>query len=213
MKRILFLLLVLVHSSSISFAQKKAITELGEEVVLFEDGTWKYQSKEQTTEQKIATNDKKFVKNEKSSFLLKSSKFNIGFWIDPKTWTFKKGGKNEDAEYEMHLKDGDLYAMIITEKIEIPLETLKTVAFENGKEAAPDLKIEKEEFRNVNGKTLLFLQMSGTIKGIKFTYYGYYYSNPNGTVQFITYTAQNMLSKYVGECEKLLNGFVELNEK
>jgi len=192
-------------------AQKKAITELGEEVILFEDGTWKYQSKDQIEEKKIPTNDKKFVKDEKSSFLLKSSKLNVGFWLDPKVWTFKKGVKNEDAEYEMHLKDGDLYAMIITEKMEIPLETLKTLAFENGKEAAPDLKIEKEEFRNVNGKNLLFLQMSGTIKGIKFTYYGYYYSNANGTVQYITYTSQSMLSKFVGECEKLLNGFVELD--
>ena len=68
----------------------------------------------------------------------------------------------------------------------------------------------KEEFRNVNGMKVLLLHMNGTIQGIKFSYYGYYYSNSNGTVQFITYTSQNLLDGFKSKIEDLLNGIVEL---
>ena len=134
-----------------------------------------------------------FPKNKKSTFLLKSKKFNVGVYLDPKLWSFNTLTDNPEAEYELQLKDGDLYGLIITEKVEIPIETLKVIALENAKAAAPNMSIVKEEFRNVNGLKVLLLHMNGTIQGIKFSYYGYYYSNSNGTVQFITYTSQNLL--------------------
>lgn len=101
--------------------------------------------------------------------------------------------------------------MILSEKIEIPLETLKSIAVENAKSVAPDLSIVKEEYRTVNGLKLLLMQMNGTMQGVKFSYYGYYYSNNQGTVQFITYTSQNLMDSYIPEIEKLLNGIVEIN--
>jgi len=51
--------------------------------------------------------------------------------------------------------------------------------------------------------------MNGTMQGIKVSYYGYYFSNNNGTLQFLTYTSQNLLSDYIDEIEDLLNGFIE----
>ena len=101
--------------------------------------------------------------------------------------------------------------MIISEKMEIPLETLKSIALNNGRKAAPDLKITKEEYRIVNGAKVLLLQMNGTMQGIKFSYYGYYFSNSNGTVQFVTYTSTNLITSYLPKIELLLNGIVELN--
>ncbi|WP_406684894.1 hypothetical protein N1F78_03995 [Seonamhaeicola sp. MEBiC1930] len=194
------------------YAQQKAITERGEEVILFEDGTWKYQNEEVIKETEIPTNPEKFEKDTNSTFLLKSNKLNVGFWLDPKVWSFKKATDNPEAEYELQVKDGDLYGMVISEKVEIPLEMLKTIALENGKAAAPDLKIVKEEYRMVNDLKVLLLQMDGTMYGIKFSYYGYYFSHENGTVQFITYTSQNLLEESRDVCEKLLNGIVKLDE-
>jgi hypothetical protein len=126
-------------------------------------------------------------------------------------WTFKKGNEKDAAEYKLQLKAGDLYGMIISEKVEIPLETLKSIALNNGRKAAPDLKITKEEYRIVNGLKVLLLQMNGTMEGIKFSYYGYYFSNTNGTVQFVTYTSTNLIASYLPKIEVLLNGIVELN--
>jgi len=50
--------------------------------------------------------------------------------------------------------------------------------------------------------------MEGTIKGIQFDYLSYYYSDTNGSIQFITYTSKNLLKHYQGEMEALLNGFI-----
>ena len=191
-------------------AQKKAVSETGDEVVLFDNGTWEYQNKEILVETEIPTNTKSFEKVKKATFLLKSKKLNVGFWLNPKEWSFQKATDNLEAEYEFQLKGEDLYGMVISEKVEIPLETLKSIALENGKGAAPDLRVVKEEYRFVNGIKVLLLEMSGTMQGIKFSYYGYYFSSANGTIQFITYTSQNLLDSYRKECDELLNGLVEL---
>jgi len=49
--------------------------------------------------------------------------------------------------------------MMIAEKMEIPLESLKEIVLDNAKEAAPDIKIVKEEYRTVNGIRVLMMQM------------------------------------------------------
>ncbi|GGG40675.1 hypothetical protein GCM10011344_46920 [Dokdonia pacifica] len=191
-------------------AQQKAVTELGEEVLLYQNGTWKYANVEDEIAKDTPVNPDPFVKDEDATFLLKSKVTNVGVWLDPTEWSFQKSKDNPEAEYELQLKGEDLYGMIITEKLEIPIENLKEIALENGRDAAPDLEVIQEEYRTVNDQKVLFLQLNGTLQGIKFTYYGYYYSSPTGTVQFITYTSQGLLKSYIEDCEKILNGFVRL---
>jgi len=55
------------------------------------------------------------------------------------------------------------------------------------------------------------MRMTGTIQDIKFSYYGYYYSTPNGATQFLVYSSDELVSQHIAEIEELLNGFVELN--
>ena len=94
-----------------------------------------------------------------------------------------------------------------SERVEIPLETLRTLALANAQEAAPDARITFEGKRQVNGKELLCLQIKGTIRGVAFTYFGYYYSNNYGSVQIITYTGQNLFEEFQNDFEEFLNGF------
>lgn len=191
------------------FAQQKAVTDSGEEVVLYADGTWKA-TNSAADASTITTNAKKFVKKATSTFLLKSTKFNVGCYLDSKQWSFKKSGPDEASEFSLQSKTDDLYGMIISEQIVIPIENLRTIAFNNAKEAAPDTKITKEEYRTVNGVKVLMMQMEGTIQGIQFKYFGYYYSNAKGTVQFLTYTSKELFASKEAALEDLLNGFVEL---
>jgi hypothetical protein len=211
MKKI-FLFSFLFLLALASMAQKKAVTETGEEVILYENGTWKYVNDSDSAKGKteIPVNPKAFTKSASATFLLKSTKTNIGIWLDSKKWSFKKSGEDEASEYGLQLKGKDLYAMLIAEKIEVPLESLKQIALDNAKEAAPDIKLTKEEYRTVNGKKMLHLQMIGTLSGIKFIYSGYYYSSTKGTVQFLTYTAQNLYEDYEEDAYQLLNGMVTL---
>ena len=99
--------------------------------------------------------------------------------------------------------------MAITEEIEVPLEILPDIALSNAQEAegaGADIKILKREYRTVNGKKVLYMEMGGTMGGIKFTYLGYYYSDTYGTTQFIVFTAANLVDKYRSEIDRLLNG-------
>ncbi len=213
MKRF-FLAILAIAAIQFAKAQQKAVTEKGDEVILYDDGTWKYSDTTSQQEKEIPFNETKFVKSAKSTFLLKSTKkADQGFWLNSQKWTFKKAVNNPDAEYELKLKSGDVYAIIIAEKVEIPLETLKKIALGNAKKASLDVEITKEEYRYVNGNKVLYMEMKGTIQGIKFAYIGYYYSDENGTIQFITYTAQNMIKGYMGEIQDLLNGMVVLKSE
>lgn len=209
-KRIL--LLICSAAFTFAFAQQKAVTETGEEVILYDDGTWKYVNEEDSDGEEIPTNSTEFMKGKKATFLLKSTKVNLGFYLNAKEWAFEKAGDDEAVEYSLQLKGEDLYGMIITEKIEIPLETLKRVAFENGKSVSPDIQIVHQEYRVVNGIKVLLMQMDGTIEGVKFSYYGYYFSSEEGTVQYVTYTSQNLLDEYRATCEELLNGLVVIED-
>jgi hypothetical protein len=204
-------LLFSILIASATYAQQKAVTETGEDVFLYDDGTWKYAQEKAEEPTDIPVNPRAFQKDPNSKLLLKSTKVGVGIWLDATKWTFKKATSNEDAEFEFQMNDSDLYGMLITEKFEIPLATLRNIALENGRAVAPDLRIVKEEYRTVNGLRVLLLQMEGTMQGIKIAYYGYYYSSAEGTVQFITYTSQTLLTEYLPSSEVLLNGFSKLD--
>ncbi len=205
------LLFAFVVSAHFLYAQKNGVTDTGEEIILYSDGTWKYQNEEDSWGKEIPTNTEKFIKGDQSTYLLKSNMLNVGFWLNPEIWTYNESTTNPAAEYVLKLKGEELYGMVISEKVEIPLDILKSKALQNGKSVTPDLHIVKEEYRYVNDQKVLLLQMNGTMVGVKFTYYGYYFSNSNGTVQFITYTSQNLFNKYENECETLMNGLVALD--
>ncbi|SDM08269.1 hypothetical protein SAMN05421823_110108 [Catalinimonas alkaloidigena] len=190
--------------------QLHAVTGTGEEVLLYEDGTWAYVDGEVDSTATIPLNATPFVKAKDATFLVKSDRVDIRVYINPKQWSFGKAQSNDAAEFQFKLKDEDAYAMFISERLEVPLESFKEIALTNGRNAAPDIRVVKEEYRMVNGRKVLCLQMKGTVQGMKVIYYGYYYSFAGGTVQLITYTAQNMLQRYESSMEKLLNGLVAL---
>ena len=134
--------------------------------------------------------------------------FNSSFSINPKKWKFKKNENgHESAEYTFQLKNGDLYGMAISEQVEIDVEELAKIAFDNARDAAPDTKIVKKEYRTVNGHKVIYMEMVGSIQSIKFKYLGYYYSNSSGSTQYLTYTSTNLVEKYKTEIDRFLNGF------
>jgi hypothetical protein len=126
-------------------------------------------------------------------------------WLsfDPKKW---KEASSEAGRREFHHVNGDGYALVISERIQIPTEQLRAIALANAREAAGDVTVVEEQRRRVNGADLLLLRMEGHIKGIPFTYLGYYYGGSSGTIQLITYTGQNLFDEYRQDFENFLNG-------
>jgi hypothetical protein len=199
---------------SLSYAEAQiinAVTSEGDEVILYTNGTWEYVTEPVEVKPEIRTNPSVLTKAESSTFLVKSKKIDVGVWINPKTWSFEKTEEDAAAEYTFQKKGEDVYGMLLTERTAIPLLTLRDIALENARGVAPDIRLVDEEYRNVNGLQVLMLQMTGTIQGIEFTYFGYYYSDQNGTVQFVTYTALNLFNDYKADMEKILNGLVTID--
>ena len=72
----------------------------------------------------------------------------------------------------------------------------------------PDAKMVMQEYRVVNGKKVIYMQINGTIQGVNFIYNGYYFSNSSGSTQLVAYTAANAVAKYKPEINDFLNGLV-----
>jgi hypothetical protein len=203
-----FILPLILILSGVCFADQKAVTENGDEVVLHDNGTWEKSSKKDEEKKTIPVNPGKFEKGAKASFNLKSKVNGSSIAFDSGKWSFTKSGEGESAEYEFKMKDSDLMATMITERIEVQLDRMAEVALNNAKDAAPDAKLLSCEYRTVNGKKVLMAQITGTISGISFIYYSYYYSDDSGTTQLVTFTSQKLFPKYKQDAEDFLNGFL-----
>jgi hypothetical protein len=112
------------------------------------------------------------------------------------------------VEYNFRLKGQDAYGMIISERIETSIDALLDLAYQNAQRVATGAKIVKKEVRNVNGTTIYYLEMHGTIQGVKFVYFGYYFTSENGTIQFLAFTSNTLLERYKKNMENLINGLV-----
>jgi hypothetical protein len=200
---ILTLSFVWSYLSCQTFAQTRARTETGKEVILYPDGTWKY-----ITESTIRPSQKvSYIKPPSATKFIKTERGNFGVWYDESKW--KKAGKPDpEGKLYFQLIGEDGYVMVIAEGIEMPITTLKEVVLENAQKAAEDARIILEEKRVVNGREILCLRINGTLKQVPFAYYGYYYGGKEGTIQVITYTSQNLLKKYEQVFTEFLNGLV-----
>jgi hypothetical protein len=175
----------------------RAVTEDGKSVILNGDGTWRYDAPAQG-----------ITKPPQASKLFKGTRVRYGLWTDESKWLLAKDkGDSPERDYAFRHVTGDAYAMVIAERLEVPMESLKAIALQNARNATKDVRVTKEELRNVNGTQVLAMQMEGTIQGIPFVFNGYYYAGKRGTIQVITYTGRNLFDEYRRDMENLLSGF------
>jgi hypothetical protein len=208
MKRLAIMLVwLLCLNISQTFPQEiKATTMEGKDVILHPDGTWQYAEEAGTPAQPVS-GPPRFFKPKSATHLLKGKHVKYGLWYDRNKWVVDQDIDNVSAEFELTHVGGDRYAVIIPERIQIPLETLKIAAIANAKKAAPDTRVFFEEKRIVNGRKILCLKLDATIQGIPVSYINYYYSGKAGAVQIMAYTGQNLLAEYQSDLMDLLNGF------
>jgi len=181
----------------------EATTSDGRKVMLYEDGTWKFKGQGASAE-----THPDFLKPAGATEVIKSKKGFFELWYNPEKWTTRSGITNDAAEFTLKHSSGDAYAMAIVERIGMPVASLRKIALDNAKSGAPDAKIALDEERTVNGVKVVALQIEGTIQGIPFKYYGYYWTGKAGTLQLITYTSQNLFDDVADDFTELLNGAV-----
>jgi len=198
---ILSVLLMLALRPALGAQDIQAKTNDGRTVILKADGTWQYAEQEEPA---AADELRSYTKPESSraSLSLKSDKMTV--WYDPAKWIQQKS--NDPTKMIFAHKDGDVYALIIAERMAISEDSLKAIAIKNAQNAASDVKIVFEDHRIVNDVNFLCMKMMCTIQGIEMIYYAYYYAGKAGALQILTYTSPNLYSEYEQDMSDLLNG-------
>lgn len=208
MKRTTAVTLALFTAATVINAEQKAVTGNGNEVILHDNGTWNYVNNKKQVVPKIKLNRNTFSKSKDATFLVKSKRNDSAFYINPQKWLFKKGNGGP-KEYIFQLKGKSLWGMAITEEITGNIEILANIGIENARKVDPNVQVVTKEYRTVNGLKVIYMEMKGAIKGIKFMYLGYYYADKSGVTQFVAYTSPNLVPKYRTEIDEFLNGLVK----
>jgi len=176
----------------------RAKTEDGKEVILKADGTW--------------SNVGEYKRDKKATLAYTGKRGTFAFHLVPDTWKKMDKVENSDAEAAFAHKDGEVFALVIAERILVPLGTLKKGAVDNWRSVDKNVKVVLEEKRTVNGKEVLCLTAEVESEEVAFTFHGYYHSGEVGSIQVLTWTGRNLFKEVKPELEAFLNGF-EIVEK
>jgi len=225
MKKIAFLGSLLTLSLvNVAWGQTVAVTEYGDTVYLYADGSWTYDllddyedemdalfGKPLTVQDTVDTpytapsNTNKQVEN---SFDMFEVRYNGNAWS-----RVPAGTLNGDAEFAWESKRTDLYSVVISEETPIAQDYLFTIARDNMKEAtANPVEVLTLEAVTVNDVPMLHGVMRAQVTGVDFVFEGYYYSDDRGSVQFITWTSERIWESNRKHIRDMLNGFVVMPE-
>lgn len=209
-------------SYNVGITQVKARTPNGTTVILYPDGTWRYQldtSKKtvvialDSTRRKdsILTNPQIFQVSAFATHLVKSKVVDFGVYVDNNLWGIKTCSINEDGEMKFLDKADNCYAEMITEPTEGGLiNDMEYFVLNSARNRAPDAEITTREFRMVNGIKVLCLGLKGTVKSLKIELLNYSYADESGIIQLVAWTTQKKFNKNYGVLARFLSGLVQL---
>lgn len=217
-------LFFLLAYGTVLSAQVKAITEFGDTIYVFDDGTWGFSPDDELDDKlegeefdyleeiiKIDTITAPFVvsnktnKEARSKFDFFTIKYNSNEWK-----RLPPAELNPIAEIAFKAKNRDIYCMVITEELEIGQENLFKIALNNAKEkSGNEVDLKFAEHRTINGAEVIRAVYTVNINGLHLIFDAYFYSTEKGSIQFMTWTGNNLWEKCKDqEIAHLLNGLV-----
>ena len=207
MKNIFIFCLLLLNTAA--FSQVRGLTDDGKEVVLFDNGTWKFVNESDAkTLETIMTNDFVFKKNKDATSLMRSKKMDVGVYFNPEIWKASREKIGPYVEYMFRANSEDqLVGLMITEKIQIKtLKNLKDILLTSVQKSADYFRLKESEYRNVNGLKILYLRYIANTKGLDFEYVANYYLSDFGYCGIVAFASQSNFDKNSTQLQDLLNG-------
>lgn len=203
------------------FSQTTAVTEYGDTIYIYDDGTWAYELKEYEDEGiarflleevHFDTSKVEFSTPKGVDKTLTSNLEFFNFRYKNKLWKRIPGQKvNPEAEIVLEHRQKEIYLAIISEDIEIGMSNIYNIAMQNAEDGlGKKPNVLKKEIRKVNGIDMIHAIYEVSINELKITFMSNYYSSENGTVQVTTWTISDYFERYKDDMEDLINGF-ELN--
>jgi hypothetical protein len=191
-------------------AQITAITEEGRAVLLFSNGTWRYLN----DSERVPTLDLPHYNVPASSkHLLKGKETRYELWYNEEKWDLLPDTVYANSEYALEDPKGERVAMMITERMQVPLKAIKEATLGSFKREGSECRIAEEQKIWVNGTEGLLLKIDALVDGIPVSYLNAYFSTREGTFQLITYTAYNLFDHHHQDMMELICGFVALEQK
>lgn len=181
----------------------KAVTENGKKVILHDNGQWSFIK----TNENIHPNLGAYTKNIEATSFVDSKIKTLSFWYNPNNWNVEKL-TDGSAEYQFSGKNEELYARIITEKINVPKDLMRQIIESNARKAAQVFDPIEESEINVNGIPVNLLKVKVEIQGMKLVFIYYYFSSEIGTIQLFCYTSQEIMEEYEETILDFMNGIV-----
>lgn len=187
---------------------EKVLTPLGMQKAKERDQTEKDEKLRKWHEQMVQSGKViDYRKPELSKHVYNSTSGIYSLHLIPDEWVRSETPKNQDAEIEFTLKGKDCYSTIIVERIEMPIQSLIMRTFKHFKDTDSDARI-RQDIRRVNGTVIYCLTVNTKFDGIPIVFHGYYASGKKGTVQAVTWTAENLFEEHKPKLEEFLNGIV-----
>jgi len=186
-------------------AQVTAVTEEGRAVLLFSDGTWRYLN----DSVKVSTLAlPHYTVPGSSTSRVKGKETPYALWYNADKWNLLPDTVYGNSEYAFEFHNGELIAMMITERMQVPLSRIKEAAIASFKKEGSEGRISEEQKIVVNNTEGLLLKIDALVDGIPVSYLNGYFSTHEGTFQLITYTAYNLFDSHRNDMIGLISGFV-----
>jgi hypothetical protein len=215
MKNLLTLFAFLLLFCNVSYSQVSAVTEHGDSVYLWDDGTWQFANTDSSAADSsssssdvftIDTNSTQFAKSANALKVLKGEKVKYELWYDADKWNQTNSNRTA-VEYILHNNENEVTFMIIPERLTTTTYGILNIAVTNASNQGVVDSVEYE-MRKVNNTDVAMMKMYVNINDVHYFYMSYYYTAENKTIQLITYTYLNLADEYMKDMEELLNGFV-----
>jgi hypothetical protein len=123
---------------------------------------------------------------------------------DPKKW--KQDLSSEDNSYTFSYLSDDVSAVVISNRLPIPLDIVPGFVLAGFQTADPTATILSQEKRGVNGTEMWFIKMDGHVDNVPLTYWGYFYASKDGMVGAITISRKAASDEYETDRLEFLNG-------
>lgn len=123
---------------------------------------------------------------------------------DPKKWT--QTPSYDAGQFALMHSSGGGHALIIAERIAVPIDSVADVALANAQAADPSAEVVFRHRRRVDGADVWFLKIDAEAGTVPMVYCGYYYAGRGSTVQVVTYTTKTLLPELEDDFMEFLNG-------
>jgi len=120
-------------------------------------------------------------------------------------WGLSLEDYNPDAEIEITHKYSDLYSLVIAENVDYDLAEYRQTILDNFATDESAVNVLYEGEREIDGKVVQEMVANVGVEDYDFQYHLYYYTSPEGSLQFVVYYEDYLAEVYNDDVSKLLN--------